>query len=144
MIAIDSSIVVAALFHAEQHHAACLRLMETSAPTLYAHGLVEVFSTMTGGRAALKIPPRQAADLIAEDIVPALDITTLTATEMVRAMTESALRGIQGGAIYDFLHLVAARKAKADRLYTLNVSHFRAFHRADDPEIVHPDPNTTS
>lgn len=36
------------------------------------------------------------------------------------------------------LHLVAARKAKAARLYTLNVANFRSFHRPGDPEIVHP------
>jgi hypothetical protein len=45
---------------------------------------------------------------------------------------------LRSGAIYDYLHLVAARKAGAARLYTLNVSDFRSFHRPGDPEIVHP------
>ncbi|MCX6880214.1 MAG: hypothetical protein NTW21_41385 [Verrucomicrobia bacterium] len=51
---------------------------------------------------------------------------------------EAPDRGVRGGAIYDYLHLVAARKGGATRLYTLNVTDFQAFQRPGDPEIVHP------
>jgi len=47
-------------------------------------------------------------------------------------------RGVRGGGIYDYLHLAAARKAKAGRIYTLNLSNFRALYRPGDPEIAHP------
>lgn len=57
---------------------------------------------------------------------------------MLRAMREAEGRGVRAGANFDYLHLAAARKAKATRLYTLNVSNFRSFHRAADPAIVHP------
>ena len=67
-----------------------------------------------------------------------LEVVTLTPTEMLRAMRESHARGVRGGAIFDYLHLVAARKAKARRLYTLNVSNFRSFHRPGDPDVLHP------
>ena len=77
-------------------------------------------------------------ELIEEDYVPALAILTLTPTEMLRSMRECEARGVRGAAIFDFHHLVAARKAKAPRLYTLNVAHFRAFHRPGDPEIMRP------
>jgi hypothetical protein len=53
-------------------------------------------------------------------------------------MREAESRGVRGGAIFDYLHLVAARKAKVQKLYTLNVSNFVAFHRAGDPEILSP------
>ncbi len=36
------------------------------------------------------------------------------------------------------MHLVAARKAKAERFHTLNLSNFLSFHRPGDPEIVCP------
>ena len=55
-----------------------------------------------------------------------------------RRATQAQGRGVRGGGIYDYLHLVAARKAKARRMYTLNLSNFRAWHRTGDPEIVHP------
>jgi hypothetical protein len=62
----------------------------------------------------------------------------LSISETIRAMHEVQSRGVRGGGIYDYLHLVAARKAKARRIYTLNVSDFRAFYRAGDPVIAHP------
>ena len=138
MNAIDSSIVVAALFAAEAHHAKCWRLIDAGELSFFTHGLAEVFSTMTGGRAALRIKPQQAAELLAEDVVPCVHMTTLTPAETVRALTESSSRGVQGGAIYDFLHLAAARKAKAEKFFTLNLAHFLALHRPGDPEIAHP------
>lgn len=57
---------------------------------------------------------------------------------MLAAMREAESRGVRGGAIFDYLHLAAARHAGAQRFYTLNVSNFRAFYREGDPEIVHP------
>jgi len=47
-------------------------------------------------------------------------------------------RGVRGGAIYDYLHLVAARKSGAKKFYTLNLSDFLSFHRPGDPEILAP------
>lgn len=105
---------------------------------MYAHGLAETFSTLTGGRKPFRMPAALAASVIEEDYLPALTITTLTPTEMLRAMRDAEARGVRGGGIFDYLHLVAARKAGAKRFYTLNISHFRAFHRTGDPEIVHP------
>ena len=67
-----------------------------------------------------------------------LEVVTLTPAEMLKAMRESQPRGVRGGAIFDYLHLVAARKARAKRLYTLNVANFRSFHRSGDPDVLHP------
>ena len=77
-------------------------------------------------------------DLLENDFLPFLQLTALTPPETLRAMRDCQNRGVRGGAVFDYLHLVAARKAKAARLYTLNVAHFRSFHRAGDPEILHP------
>ncbi len=62
----------------------------------------------------------------------------LTPTEVLGAMKNAEARGVRGGAIFDYLHLVAARKAMVDRVVTLNVKHFRAFWRNGDPVVVHP------
>jgi len=62
----------------------------------------------------------------------------LSETELLDAYAESESRGVRGGAIYDFLHLVAARKAGADRMETLNTTDFQAFWRPGDPSIAHP------
>ena len=48
-------------------------------------------------------------------------------------------RGVRGGAIYDWLHLAAARKAGAEVFYTLNLRDFQALARPGDPLIRIPD-----
>ena len=136
--AFDSSILVAALAEAEIHHAACAALLAKSRGCIFAHALTEVFNTLTGGRSGYRIAPQQAAELIEFEIFPAVGVISLSPKEMITAMRSAHLRGVRGAAVFDFLHLVAAKKAAAKRLYTLNVSHFQSFHRPGDPEIVHP------
>ncbi len=135
---IDTSVLVAAVVATESFHTECDALFNGKELGIYAHGIAETFSTLTGGRKPFRMPAALAASVIEEDYVPDLSISTLTPTEMLRAMREAEARGVRGGAIFDFLHLVAARKAKATRFYTLNIAHFLAFYRAGDPEIMHP------
>ena len=82
-----------------------------------------------------------AATVTMEDLRPRadnVDVVTLTPREMLAAMRDTQSRGVGGAAIFDFLHLIAAKKAGAARLSTLNTRHFQAFHRRGDPEIIHP------
>jgi predicted nucleic acid-binding protein len=135
---IDTSVLVAAMVEAEAHHAACRVLVVAGDCGMYAHGLAEVFSTSTGGTMGFRLYPAMVAGLLEDHFAPKLTLITLSPGETLRAMRETEARGVRGGAVFDYLHLVAARKAKAARLYTLNVSTFRSFHRPGDPEIVHP------
>ena len=135
---IDTSILVAAIVATESHHDVCDRLFDREELFIYAHGVAETVSTLTGGRYSFRMAASMAASVIEEDYLPGLTIVSLTPAEMLRAMRDAESRGVRGGAIFDYLHLMAARKAKATRLFTLNISNFRSFHRAGDPEIVHP------
>jgi predicted nucleic acid-binding protein len=138
ILCIDSSVLVAAMLAGEEFHAESNRVLDTGTPVIYSHGLAEAFSTVTGGGRGMKLSAAIAADVLENDYLPGLTITTLTPGELLRAMNECESRGVRGGAIYDFLHLAAARKAKATKLFTLNVRDFRHFHRDGDPEIAHP------
>jgi predicted nucleic acid-binding protein len=137
-LAVDSSVVVAALRTSEPHYAACTAVLDLGGLSIYLHALTETFSTLTGGRMSPRISPVQAAQLIEVGVLPFVAGVNLTAREYLTAMREAESRGVRGGAIHDYLHLVAARKAGAGKLYTLNVSDFLSFHRPGDPEIVHP------
>ena len=106
--------------------------------SIHAHALTETFSILTGGRLGLRIPAVDAASILKDQVAPRLDLEPLNEIDLLTAYGESEARGIRGGAIHDFLHLVAARKAGAKRFYTLNVGDFLSFHRPGDPEIVHP------
>lgn len=135
---IDTSVLVAAIVASEDCHAQCERLLDQKGIGMYAHGLAETFSTLTGGRKGFQMRPSVATAVLEEDYVPCITFASLTPSETLRALRDAEGRGVRGGAVFDYLHLVAARKMKAARLYTLNISNFRSCHRAGDPEIVHP------
>jgi len=135
---IDTSVLVAAMIESENFHGPCRAVVTQGGAGMYAHGITETFSTLTGGKKTFRLSAAVAAELLDAHFVPRLTITALTPAEMLRTMREAEARGVRGGAIFDFLHLVAARKARAARFYTLNISHFLAFHRTGDPEVVLP------
>lgn len=136
--ALDSGVIVAALRTAEAYHRECFELLDQPGLHMRAHAISESFSTLTGGRLGERLPADEVAQAMQQAILPRVATVDLTAAEHLAAIGEAQSRGVRGGAIYDYLHLVAARKIGADRLYTLNVSDFRSFHRPGDPVIVHP------
>lgn len=138
IISLDSSILIAAAVETEIHHAACDALLDLGDVHAWAHAFTETFSHLTGGRLAPRLAPDLAAVLLSESLLPAVSPVVLSAEETFAAMKEARARGVRGGAIYDYLHLVAARKIHAQRIYTLNVRDFRAFWRPGDPDVVHP------
>ncbi|MDQ3624205.1 MAG: PIN domain-containing protein [Verrucomicrobiota bacterium] len=138
MAALDTSVLIAAMVEVEPHHQACDALLDRAGVRVYAHALAETFNTLTGGRCGYRLSPKQAAELIEDSILPYVEVVALSLREMMAAMNEAQPRGVRGAAIFDYLHLVAARKAKVRRFYTLDVSHFQSFHRPGDPEIAPP------
>jgi predicted nucleic acid-binding protein len=136
---LDSSVVLASLNPDETHHVICGRLLTEGGPWIYGHALAETFSTLTGGRLAQRLGPAVAARLIADSVLPFVQVQTLTPKELMSALTACEARGVRGGAVYDWLHLAAARKAKADAFVTLNLRDFQAFSRPGDPVIQAPD-----
>jgi predicted nucleic acid-binding protein len=136
--AVDSSVLVAALRTSEPHHARCAAVLDEGGLLAHVHTLAETFSALTGGRILPRVSPSQAAQLIGSGIIPFISTSGLSAREYLAAMGEAEARGVRGGAIHDFLHLFAAKRRKAARLYTLDVLDFKSFHRPGDPEIVHP------
>jgi len=135
---IDASVLVAAVVATEAFHTECDHLLDGDDLGMFAHGFAESFSTLTGGRKGFRMPASLAASVLEEDYVPRIHAATLTSSELLRAMREAEARGVRGGGIFDYLHLVAARKAKAAKFFTLNLSNFRAWYRVGDPEILHP------
>jgi predicted nucleic acid-binding protein len=135
---IDTTVLVAALVSAEPRHEDCAGLLNGLRLGIYSHGLSETFNTLTGGRLGFRLPAGVVAQQLTTIIAPLLDVVSLTTDELLSAFVDAESRGVRGGAIFDYLHLVAARKAGADRLYTLNLRHFLAFRVSGDPEIVLP------
>ena len=137
-LALDTSVIVAALDGEDPDHAACRKLLLSAKFSICTHALSETFATLTGGRLAVRISPENAASILRQQVAPRMVLISLEEMELLKAYDESTRRGIRGGAIYDYLHLAAARKAGAARIYTLNTADFKAFHRSGDPEIRRP------
>ena len=135
---LDSSVLIAALVPDENWHAESLALLMRGRNVAYAHALLETFSTLTGGKLGIKVDADLATRLLRETILPRIRVIELSGDELLAALGDARKRGVRGGAVYDFMHLVAAKKGAANALYTLNTSDFQHLHREQDPEILHP------
>ena len=121
-----------------ERHAGCAAILDEGGAGIHVHAFTETFSTLTGGRLGFRVSAEDAAGLLRDSILPFVEPVLLSASEIVTALEEAESRGVRGGAVHDYLHLVAARKSRAARIYTLNTRDFLAFHRPGDPEIAHP------
>ena len=135
---LDTSVVVASLDPDEPQHATCDRLMAAGGHALYVHALAETFSILTGGRLGRRVNAEAATRLLDQSVLPFVSVQSLSGKDVMVALSECEARGVRGGAVYDLLHLAAARKAKAEVLLTLDGRNFRAFAKPGDPRIETP------
>ena len=105
---------------------------------MYAHALADTFSVLTGGRKGWRFNAQSVVALMEEDLLPYVSPQTLTGKDFINAMRAAHHRGVGGGAIYDWLHLAAARQARAEVFLTLNLRDFQALARPGDPAIQSP------
>ena len=135
---LDSSVLIAALAPDEDSHAESLALLTQVGNVVYAHAFLETFSTLTGGKLGVKVDADLAAQLLRETVLPRVGVVELGIEEVLGALRLARRHGVRGGAVYDFMHLVAARKGGAALIYTLNMADFQPLHRDGDPEIRRP------
>lgn len=135
---LDTSVILASLDPDEAAHVACDRLVAQGGHYLYVHALAESFSILTGGQRARKLDAETAYRLLDESVLPFVRTVALTGKDVLAALRDARARGVRGGAVYDYLQLVAARKAGLARLITLDSRHFQALTRSGDPRIEAP------
>ena len=112
--------------------------MAAGGHALYVHALAETFSILTGGRLGRRVNAEAATRLLDQSVLPFVSVQSLSGKDVMVALSECEARGVRGGAVYDLLHLAAARKAKAEVLLTLDGRNFRAFAKPGDPRIETP------
>jgi len=135
---LDTSVIIAAVRSNDPHHEACAKLLLSGEDLATStHALMECFSVLTGGGAS-RLDPDHAALVLEVNLTKRVQVVSLSPREIFQLLKLSRERGVRGGAIYDFQHLAAARKASAEVLHTLDVSDFRAFARPGDPRIEKP------
>lgn len=132
---LDTSVVLASLDADEPQHAACDRLLAAGGHLFYLHGLAEIFSILTGGRQGRRLRAKAVHQLIEDSVLPFVKLSGLGGRDVLAGLSECEARGVRGGAVYDLLHLYAARKSGAARIVTLDVRTFQAFLRPGDPRV---------
>lgn len=135
---LDSSVLVAALASDELKHAECLARLLNGGNCIYSHALLETFSTLTGGKLGVRVTSDFAVRMLSESVLPRVTVIELSYVEIIQALGVAQSRGIRGGGVYDYMHLVAAKKANASVIHTLNMDDFMHLRRGDDPEIQLP------
>jgi uncharacterized protein YaaQ len=87
------------------------------------HSLTEMFSALTGGNLGIRQLPNDAARTV-RAIAGKLDFLNLSEQEVLDALDEAQSRGVRGGRVHDYMHALAADKAKASALLTTDVNDF--------------------
>ncbi len=134
----DTSVRLASLDADESRRAACDKLVSAGGHAVCGHALAETFSILPGGRQGRRLSPALAARFIEQNVLPYVQLRTLSDRDWMAARRKCEGRGVRGGAVYDWLHLAAARKAGADMLCMLYTRDFQALLRPGDPVIAAP------
>lgn len=119
---LDTSVLVATFYADHEHHAPSIDIFlrfGNKAAGCGAHGLAEVYATLTG----LPSPSRVSGDeamLFLSDIRERLTVVALNDREYFEMAEASASAGLAGGAIFDAVLGHCALKARAEVLYTWN------------------------
>lgn len=110
MIAVDTSVLVAAFASWHEGHAASAKVMGRS-PRLPAHVLIETYSVLT----RLPPPHRAAAGLVAAYLHGAVaePPLVLPPREHLRLVNDAAVASLSGGSIHDALIAATALHAGA-------------------------------
>ena len=135
-IYLDTSVLVAALVEDHPHHAPAVAVLlpaksERGHAFVSAHGLAELYAVLTRTPFTPRIHPAEARQMIERSVLPRAGVIALTAAKYRQVVNECADGGFTGGVVSDAIHLRSARKAGCERLYTLNVSDFRALAAED-------------
>ncbi len=101
--------------------------------TTRTHALAEFYGILTGRgirweRAGqtyeLRLTGEQAAQWLRDNLKP-FQFTDLTAQDVLETLARAQSLNVAGARVHDYLHAVAAQKARADELLTRNQDDFR-------------------
>lgn len=126
---LDTSVLVAAFYEDQEHHAESLELLlrhKKKDACCAAHSLAEVYATLTAMPGAKRASPDEAV-LYLGSLRERLTAIALDGDEYLRAAELAAASGAPSGGIFDALIGQCFLKSRAEFLYTWNLKHFRRF-----------------
>ena len=124
MIAVDSSVIVAALLRRHENHEAAARALDRALGSadgvvIPAHALIESFSVLTRLPAGYRLAPADALDLLRKNF-GSVPLTALPARRVWSVLDHLVDQNLGGGVAYDAVILEAAIDGGAKSLLTSN------------------------
>jgi predicted nucleic acid-binding protein len=140
-VALDTSVLVAALLSWHEKHAAAASAVEAALAdpagvVLPLPVLLEAYAVMTRLPAPHRLRPDAAAEVLRRSLAERARIVALDGAEGWRFVAALAGAGVSGGRAYDAHVAACARAAAAERLVTLNERDFAAV--APDLALIVP------
>ena len=126
----DTSILVAAMVEAHPKHQAARPWLEKAQSGevgyfVSAHTLAELFSVLSTLPTSPRPTPAVARRLVHENVEQRARVVPLGRHDYSAVLRDMVDLGLSGGIVYDALIARAAKKARVDRLLTLNPDDFR-------------------
>ncbi len=125
----DTSVLIPALIANHPRHAEAARRLERVHAgaiqlVISTHTIAELYATLSALPVSPRISSGEAVQLIRENVLSRAEIVALDESDYEQVISLAAEMDVSGGAVYDALHVHAARKAVADRLWTMNERDF--------------------
>jgi predicted nucleic acid-binding protein len=129
-VLLDTSVLVSALIqphamHARSHPWLDRALAKEFAFFVSAHSVAELYAVLTSYPNRPRIAPREARQLIRDNIEGPATIVSLSPSDYAATLDRLVSMNLTGGIIYDALIVRAAQKSGVDRLLTFDVEDFR-------------------
>jgi predicted nucleic acid-binding protein len=128
---LDTNILVAASVEGHRHHTQSFDLVKAVKQgalngCISTHGLAEYYSVITRAPFIPRVHPAEAGRFLEENILPYFELVALSAGDYKTVLRACTTAGLNGGLVFDALHVHCAQKANCDRVYTFNLKDFRA------------------
>lgn len=139
-VALDTSVLVAAVVEEHPHHARAswwLRTRRKVERIASWHAYAEAWAVLT----ALPIEPRVSGEVAAavlERLRRVVSFVGPRSATYPAAVARCNARGLRSGVVYDALHLITAEAEAADLLLSFNVEDFARLSEPKSPRILAP------
>lgn len=140
LVAIDTSVLVAAIVAAHESHARAKQWLDAIDrreldALVSTHALAELYGVLT--RIPGGLSPEEA-QLTVGNLPNRMRVVPLTTGAYMTAVERCSARALKSGAVFDALHLIAAERARADALLTFNPDDFTCLAQGERPKVVVP------
>lgn len=131
----DTSVLVAALIDSHSNHARAFPwLLKAKRGEIErcigTHTLAELYAILTSLPVQKNVSSIDVWRLIHDSVLSSFEVVQLTKDDYKFVLESLSQNSIRGGTTYDALIAHAAYKANADKLLTLNQSHFKRVYPA--------------